>query len=207
MKLSPVLNTAKNLLQGKGILSHPIHVAIVHFPLGLWEGSAIFDWMSQRNQWRQLSEAGYYANLVGIITAVPTVITGVAEWTDIPRDHPAWQIATTHAVLNDVAFGLAVYNWWTRRDRRGHAPDRANLLASTLLASILGVSGWLGSLLVYDYGYGVHRQGAAVEKQDQSLVGEHAQAGTLVLQTSGSADSVTDAVLPQTSDDNQFGIA
>ncbi len=207
MKLPPALTTAKSLLQGKGLLSHPIHVAIVHFPLGLWEGSAIFDWMSQRHQWRQLSEAGYYANLVGIITAVPTAVTGAAEWADIPRDHPAWQVATTHALLNEVALGLAVYNWWTRRHRRGHAPDRANLLASTLLASILGVTGWLGSLLVYDYGYGVHRQGAAVEKQHQSLAGEHDQAGTLVLHTSGSDNSLADDVLPDTSDTTSPDVA
>ena len=186
MKLPPVLNTAKNLLQGKGIMSHPIHVAIVHLPLGFWEGAAIFDWMSRRPGWEKLSEASYYSNLLGIAMALPTALTGVAEWADIPRKHPAWQIATAHAILNDFALGLAAYNWWTRRNRRGHAPDRANLLASTVLAGTLGLTAWLGGLLVYDYGYGVHRQGSAVAKQDESLVGAHDQEGGLVLQTSAS---------------------
>jgi uncharacterized membrane protein len=184
MKLPPALNTAKNVLQGKGFLSHPIHVAIVHFPLGLWEGGAVFDWMSQRSEWQKLSEAGYYANLLGIISAVPTALTGLAEWSDIPREHPAWKVATTHAVLNDAALGLALYNWWSRRNRRGHAPDRTNLIIDTALAGTLGISAWLGGLLVYDYGYGVHRQGAAIRKQDESLVGEHEHEGILVLQTS-----------------------
>lgn len=201
MKLPPALNTAKSLLQGKGLLSHPIHVAIVHFPLGLWEGGALFDWMSQRQKWQGLSDAGYYANLIGIIAAVPTTLTGLAEWSDIPQDHPAWQVATTHAILNDLALGLALYNWWTRRNRPGHAPDRSNLLAGTMLAGTLGVSAWLGGLLVYDYGYGVHRQGAAVDRQDQSLVGTHEQEGTLVLQTSASDTSVADTVPSETASD------
>lgn len=186
MKLPPALNTAKNLLQGRGIMSHPIHVALVHLPLGFWEGSAIFDWMSRRKGWQHLSEASYYSNLVGILVAVPTALTGVAEWADIPQDHPSWQVATTHAILNDLALGLAVYNWLTRRNRLGHRSDRANLLASTVVAGTLGVSAWLGGLLVYDYGYGVHRQGSAVAKQDESLVGEPQQEGNLVLRTSAS---------------------
>jgi uncharacterized membrane protein len=170
-QLPPTLNTLKEALQGKGVMSHPIHVAINHVPLGFWEASVIFDMMSRRRQWRRLSEAGYYLNVFGILAAVPTALTGLAEWSDIPQDHPAWKVATTHAVLNDLALGLSLYNWWTRRDRRNYTPDQTNLIVSGALVSVLGLSGYLGGVLAHEYGYGTHRQGSAVDKQDESLVG------------------------------------
>lgn len=173
--LPRALNTVKELLQGKGLVSHPIHVAINHMPLGLWEGSVIFDVLSTQRKWRKLSEGGYYLNLFGIMAAVPTAATGVAEWWDIPTDHPGWKVATTHAVLNDIALGLSLYNWWTRRNRRNHVPDRSNLLVSGALVSVLGLSGYLGGVIAHEYGYGTHRQGSSIGKEHESLVGPQAQ--------------------------------
>ena len=170
-QLPSSLNKVKEVLQGKGLMSHPIHVAINHVPLGLWEGGVIFDLMSRRRQWRKLSEAGYYLNLFGICAAVPTALTGAAEWLDIPQDHPAWKVATTHAVLNDVALMLSLYNWWSRRNRRNFMPDQTNLIVDGVLVSVLGLSGYLGGVLAHEYGYGTHRQGSAIEKQQESLVG------------------------------------
>ncbi len=173
--LPSALNTVKELLQGKGLVSHPIHVAINHMPLGLWEGSVIFDVLSRKPKWRKMSEGGYYLNLFGIFAAVPTAATGLAEWWDIPTDHPGWKVATTHAVLNDVALGLSLYNWWTRRNRRNHKPDTTNLVVSGALVSVLGVSGYLGGVIAHEYGYGTHRQGTSIDKERQSLVGPQEQ--------------------------------
>ena len=173
--LPSALNKVKELLQGKGLVSHPIHVAINHMPLGLWEGSVIFDVMARQRKWRKLSEGGYYLNLFGIIAAVPTAATGVAEWWDIPTDHPGWKVATTHAVLNDIALGLSLYNWWTRRNRRNHAADSTNLVVSGALVSVLGLSGYLGGVIAHEYGYGTHRQGTSIDKEHTSLVGPQEQ--------------------------------
>lgn len=169
------LDTVKHVLQGRGLASHPLHVAINHVPLGMWEGGIVFDVMSRQRRWRKLSEAGYYLNLFGIFAAVPTAMTGLAEWWDIPSDHPAWKVATAHAALNDIALGLALYNWWTRRDRRNFAVDDGNLWADGALAAILTLSGFLGGVVAHEYGYGTHRQGSAVEKEQESLVGSLAQ--------------------------------
>lgn len=175
IRLPSTLNAVKEALQGKGVMSHPIHVAINHVPLGFWEASVIFDLMSRQRKWRKFSEAGYYLNLFGIASAVPTALTGAAEWLDIPQDHPAWKVATTHAVLNDVALMLSLYNWWTRRDRRNYAPDQSNLVVSGALVAVLGLSGYLGGVLAHEYGYGTHRQGSSIEKQSESLVGPEDQ--------------------------------
>lgn len=173
--LPSTLNKVKELLQGKGLVSHPIHVAINHVPLGLWEGSVIFDVMARQRKWRKLSEGGYYLNLFGIIAAVPTAATGLAEWWDIPADHPGWKVATAHAVLNDIALGLSLYNWWTRRNRRNHTPDSTNLVVSGALVSVLGLSGYLGGVIAHEYGYGTHRQGTSIDKEHASLVGPQEQ--------------------------------
>ena len=175
IRLPSSLNTVKEVLQGKGLMSHPIHVAINHVPLGFWEASVIFDLMSRQRKWRKLSEAGYYLNLFGVVSAVPTALTGAAEWLDIPQDHPAWKVATAHAVANDVALMLSLYNWWTRRDRRNYEPDQSNLIASGAMVAVLGLSGYLGGVLAHEYGYGTHRQGSSIEKQSESLVGPEDQ--------------------------------
>jgi uncharacterized membrane protein len=174
-QLPPALNTVKNLLQGKGLAAHPLHVAINHAPLGLWEGGVVFDLMSTQRKWRNLGEAGYYLNLFGIFAAIPTIATGAAEFADIPTDHPAWKVTLTHAALNDVALGLAVYNWWTRRKRRNHAPDRTNLWVNGAMTAVLGLSGYLGGVIAHEYGYGTQRQGSSIAKQRESLVGPQDQ--------------------------------
>lgn len=196
MRLPPVLDKAKDLLQGKGLVSHPIHVAINHAPLGLWEGSIIFDLMSRQRRWRNLSEAGYYLNLWGIAAAVPTALTGLAEFWDIPTDHPAWKTAVTHAALNDLALGLSIYNWWTRRNRHRFAPDQTNLMASGALGAVLGLSGYLGGVLAHEYGYGTHRQGSSVQKERESLVGPQEQIAhpKTLLTESASATSSLDSL-------------
>ncbi len=201
--LPPALNTVKELLQGKGLVSHPIHVAINHMPLGLWEGSVIFDLLSRQRKWRRLSEGGYYLNLFGIIAAVPTAATGLAEWWDIPTDHPGWKTATTHAVLNDIALCLSLYNWWTRRNRRNHTPDQTNLLVSGALVSVLGLSGYLGGVIAHEYGYGTHRQGSSIDKEHESLVGPQAQIfqPKTVYTSAASADSSLDSVAGTATDE------
>jgi uncharacterized membrane protein len=188
VRLPSTLNTLKEALQGKGVMSHPIHVAINHVPLGFWEASVIFDLMSRQRKWRKLSEAGYYLNVFGIVSALPTALTGVAEWLDIPQDHPAWKVATTHAALNDLALALSLYNWWTRRDRRNYAPDQSNLIVSGVMVSVLGLSGYLGGVLAHEYGYGTHRQGSSIEKQQESLVGPEDELSQPKVVLSRSAD-------------------
>jgi hypothetical protein len=74
-------------------------------------------------------------------------------------------------VLNDIALGLAAYNWWTRRDRRNYAADRTNLLVDGAMMAVLGLSGYLGGVVAHDYGYGTHRQGSSIAKEHTSLVG------------------------------------
>jgi uncharacterized membrane protein len=169
--LPPALAAVKKLLQGRGIAAHPLHVAINHVPLGLWEGGAIFDLLARRRRSKTWSEAGYYLNLFAIAGAVPTALTGLAEFWDIPTDHPAWKTTLAHAGLNNIALTIAIYNWYSRRNRRHFMPDRTNLWMDGALMAVLGLSGYLGGVIAHEYGYGTHRQGASVEMKQQSLVG------------------------------------
>ena len=57
------LETLKKVLQGRGLVGHPLHVALNHVPLGLWEGAVVFDLLAQRRRSTAFSQAGYYLNL------------------------------------------------------------------------------------------------------------------------------------------------
>jgi len=208
------LDTLKNLLQGKGLAGHPIHVAINHMPLGLWEGAAMLDFMSRRRRWRKLSEAGYYCNLFGILAAVPTALTGLAEWADIPRDHPAWKVGLAHAIANDTALLLAIYNWWSRRERRGFEVDSANLAVDGAMVAVLTLSGYLGGVIAHEYGYGTHRQGGSVEKRAETLVGPTEELQDYAAErsleswdgaTAGELDAAVEAELAHPGDEREEG--
>lgn len=169
MTFAGVLGSIKRGLQGKPLLSHPVHVALVHFPATLFPASWVFDLMATRGgTWKQLGMAGYYANLFGLGMGVPTALTGVAEWWDIPRDHPSWKLATTHAALNDTILAIGTYNWLSRRSRRNFAADRTNLLLGALSTTLMGTSNWIGGLLSYEHGLGVQRQGKALDTKRQN---------------------------------------
>ena len=208
------LDALKNVLQGKGLVAHPLHVAINHMPLGLWEAAVILDFMSRRRQWHRLGEAGYYCNLFGILAAMPTALTGLAEWADIPRDHPAWKVVLAHAVANDTALFLAVYNWWTRRERRGYAVDSTNLVVDGAMISVLALSGYLGGVIAHDYGYGTHRQGSSIEKRAETLVGPTEELQDYAAErsleswdgaTAGELDAAVEAELAQPGDEREEG--
>lgn len=208
------LDTLKNVLQGKGLVAHPIHVAINHMPLGLWEGAAALDLMSRQPRWRKLGEAGYYLNLFGIFAAIPTAATGLAEWADIPREHPAWKVVLAHAVANDTALLLALYNWWTRRGRRGYEIDTTNLVADGAMVAVLGLSGYLGGVIAHEYGYGTHRQGSSIEKRAETLVGPSDELQSyaaeqsfesLVGASAGELDAAVEAELAEPGDEREEG--
>jgi nitrite reductase/ring-hydroxylating ferredoxin subunit/uncharacterized membrane protein len=148
----------KAFLQGK-FFGHPLHPALVHFPIGLFVLSLILDIASYL--WAtsiDLFLAAYYAMLFGIIGAALAAFAGLADWADIRLDHPAKKTATIHMVLNLTAVGLFVINLFLRAGQLDLAvTPLLNLLLSLVGVGIILVSGYLGGTMIYDNGIGVGR--------------------------------------------------
>ena len=177
---------------------HPLHPATVHFPIafltagyfldavyGLTTYPATAGILSKVYDFKpvlgEVSRLSYLANIVGLITAAPAVVTGGAELlgmiqrqgladklrksqdkvATVKGMHPKLKIGFAHAILNDIAIFAAGYNWWTRRNAPMYVPDNVNVLLSAGCLPLLLLSAYLGGSLIYEYGVGVQRQGSA----------------------------------------------
>lgn len=149
----------KALLQGKPF-GHPLHPALVHFPIGLFLLSLALDIVSfiQADQATALARASFYAMALGLGFAALAIVAGLADRSDIRLDHPARKTVNIHMTLNLIATGLYGLNFFLRTRQ----PDLTPIPSITLLLSFAGaamilVSGYLGGTMVYDDGIGVGR--------------------------------------------------
>jgi uncharacterized membrane protein len=147
-----------DFLQGKW-LRHPLHPALVHIPTALWPAAFVFDLLSQFGGQDAFLHLSYYAILVGLVVAVLAIPTGIADWTDIKRENPAWKLGLVHMVLNVVVSVIWAINFVLRMSISSSAASvSTGLVALSGLATLLLlVSGYLGGRMIYGYGISVAR--------------------------------------------------
>jgi nitrite reductase/ring-hydroxylating ferredoxin subunit/uncharacterized membrane protein len=146
----------KQVLQGK-LLGHPLHVILVHLPIGLFLLSFIFDIATLTNLTAG-ARAAYMTMAFAVLTAVLAAIPGVVDYSSIRRDHPARRVAVYHMLLNLAAVVLYIVNLAVRARNL----DPPTLPIGAFVISLIGVamlslSGYLGGVMVYDHGIGVGR--------------------------------------------------
>jgi uncharacterized membrane protein len=114
-------------------LGHAVHPAMTDVPIGLWSSSLLLDVLG-REEDRPASRRLLAA---GLLTAVPTVLTGLAEWRGTAK--PETRVASAHAALNAVAVGLYAGSLATRR--RAHGASVGLSFAATTVATVAGLLG------------------------------------------------------------------
>jgi uncharacterized membrane protein len=138
------------------IAGHPLHPALVHFPVGLWLAAVLWDgvgwWRSNEVLWPQMS---YWCLALGLAAALPAVATGLVEYFALNSDDPAIDTATAHMMAMAGSAALFGASWVVRaKTGIAVAPNGWALALSLIGASALAVGGWLGGALVYRYGIG-----------------------------------------------------
>lgn len=141
-------------------LGHPLHPAVVHLPIALWLGALVFDVLTLAGVGgNHLVRTSYWGIFLGLASLAIVVPAGIAEWTQIKRERPAWTLALWHMILNvTVAAVLAVSLYFRSGD--AYYADRVPMTAFLLnLAAngVLMVSGYIGGRMVYHHGVGVAR--------------------------------------------------
>jgi uncharacterized membrane protein len=127
----------RELLQGEW-LGHALHPLMTDLPIGFWTSANVLDLVggpSARPAARRLVG-------LGIACAVPTALTGLAEWAGLhtARDR---RTASAHALGNVVALACYTASWRARR--REHW--RTGVVLGLVGASAASVSGFLGGHL------------------------------------------------------------
>jgi nitrite reductase/ring-hydroxylating ferredoxin subunit/uncharacterized membrane protein len=158
----------KAFLQGKPF-RHPLHPALVHFPIGLFILSLVLDIASYLwGNTTELTRASFYAMASGLGGGLVAALAGLVDRSDIRLDHPARKTVNLHMTLNLTAMGLFAINLFLRAGQLNLNPTPPlPLLFSFVGVGMILVSGYLGGTMVYDDGVGVgrHRRYTSTPRQ------------------------------------------
>lgn len=135
-------------------LGHPLHPILVNLPTALWPAALVFDLLSHVADGAVFVRLSSWSIGLGLLGALAAAPTGLADWSDVGRDKPAWKFGLYHLILNVVAVVLFAANFVLRLRLPADvaAVPALPLVLSAVGAGILAVSGYLGGRMVYDYG-------------------------------------------------------
>lgn len=143
----------KDALHGTPWLGHPLHPVLTDIPLGAWMTAAVLDSAAASSGDRGYERAARTAVGFGLVGAVGTAITGLADWSE--THGAARRVGLVHGVLNVVVTTLYASSYAARRRGR-HGSGRGLAFAGLAIGM---VSAYLGGSLVYREAVGVKRIG------------------------------------------------
>jgi uncharacterized membrane protein len=120
-------------------LGHPLHPLLTDLPIGFWTTSWVLDILGGR---RASRAATAFVGL-GVLTAAPTVASGLVEWrTQTPGRA---RVAAVHLVANAAATATYTASFFARmRGRRGKG-----VALGMVAAGLATVGGYLGGHLAF----------------------------------------------------------
>ncbi|MGH8117671.1 MAG: DUF2231 domain-containing protein [Rhodanobacteraceae bacterium] len=135
-------------------MRHPLHPILAHFPVACWSLATIADIASPRYGPPAWHLAGTLL-WIGLLIAIPTILVGLFELIQGPREPAPVRAGFTHMGVMVLAFLLYAVSLLLRV-HEGHiiSPGVAARTLSVIGFVLLLVGGWLGGTLVYGYGVG-----------------------------------------------------
>jgi uncharacterized membrane protein len=137
------------------IRKHPVHPAIVDFPIALLISALVSDLLFWRTGGSHWAEFSFWLILGGWLTGGAALVTGLIDFLTIARAraHPAGWL---HFLLNDLAIFLSTFNLIGRLDDRQDSIVFSGLGMSALVAALLLAGGYFGGRLVFKHLIGVY---------------------------------------------------
>lgn len=142
------------------MFDHPLHPALVHFPLALWTVSAGTDAVALLTGDRAWWTLSHHALAAGLAFGLLALLAGMAEAMLRPLPRPALRTLLIHAGCMSAAFLAFLVSLALRRTA---PPPPAALVASAAGLLTLLAGGWHGGTLVYRFGIGVRVAGPGIE--------------------------------------------
>lgn len=134
-------------------MRHPLHPALVHFPVACWSLAVLADFASLHFGEAAWSWSGGLL-AIGCVTAVVAMLAGMMELTRVPEG-AALRDAWWHMGLMLTALGLFSARLLLRLDQlQALAPNTVSLLLDAGGFLALAAGGWFGGRLVYGHGIG-----------------------------------------------------
>jgi len=135
---------------------HPLHPALVHFPIACWTLAVAADFASLK--WGEAAwqwSAGLLA--VGCVTALAAAAAGMAEIRKVPEGAPLRTLFIHMGLMLTALAFFAVRLLLRQEHLRGLAPDALALTLDAAGLAVLVAGGYFGARLVYEHGVGAGR--------------------------------------------------
>ncbi|HEY6972334.1 MAG TPA: DUF2231 domain-containing protein [Candidatus Angelobacter sp.] len=140
----------RNFLNGTW-LGEPLHVVLKDVPIGAWTVALAFDALDLIRGRREFEQAADASIAIGLAAAAGTIVTGIADWSDV--DPPARRTGFVHGLLNLSMSALFTTSLILRR-KRSRLSGR---ICAALGYAVMSYAAHLGGKLVYDHRVGVDR--------------------------------------------------
>ena len=147
--------TRTGVISTVSIGKHPLHPAIVDFPIAFLCAALVTDllfWRTGQSQWAEFS---FWLILAGWILGGLGVITGLIDFLTL---QPARALTSgwLHFILADLAIFMTTFNLMSRLYDRQEKIVFTGLGMSALVALALLITGYLGGRLVFRYHIGTY---------------------------------------------------
>lgn len=137
-----------DVLHGKQI-GHPLHPILTDMTIGSWTLGMFFDVLGFLTRSPSSRKAADRLITLGTITAVPTALAGITDFSGIKQDSAGH--GATHGIINTIA----LFFFWRSMKNRSRNHHFTGFLYSTLGLGLMTIAAWLGGDLVYNRRVGV----------------------------------------------------
>ena len=151
-KVDPSESAEPSPFDIKGIIlaKHAQHPIIVHFPIGLFIASLLFDIIARFKKSTALNMAAYYNVVMAAVTGLLSVITGIICWQWKLRGSALEGNLKLHLILGIVT-SLLMFVLWAVRKNQVKKPAQAvsigYLILALITAAVIALTGHVGGIL------------------------------------------------------------
>jgi len=142
------------------VFDHPVHVMLVHFPIGLLPMELVLSLLAYKLQDPSFATAAFYCLIGGVATGFIAMLTGLLDLIAIPKTNKiALSTGLLHGFINGTAvlvYSIFAYKAWQAYPQV-HAPSLVLLLMKSLLVLCLLFGNFLGGKLIYKYRVGINK--------------------------------------------------
>lgn len=143
-------------MQGLRFGGHPLHPALVHFPVVCWTAAPVLDGLSLLRRDLAFWQASFWVLAVGVVMALLTMTAGFMDLLAIPTMHPAQATGQRHMLLVTSAWCVFTVDLLVRPLHE--VPSGTQLWLGLGLSlggfALLAAGAYAGAQLVYDFGIG-----------------------------------------------------
>lgn len=139
--------------KGLRFAGHPLHAALVHFPMGLLPASVAADLLGLLGVGGPWGPMAFWMLAAGLAAGGAAAVAGLIDLLALGAGHPASRTGTAHLAAASTALTLFLGSLLVREGPDATAGAWAVVLSAAGAAALF-LGGWLGGQLVYRHGVG-----------------------------------------------------